>query len=87
MNLWVTEEVHRALEQRVRTGEYPDASAVIAEALRLLERYERSEEGHRGRLARIVKEGLDDLTLGRTVRSEVVFAALKQRAAVMRGEA
>ena len=87
MNIEISHDVYDFIERRVRSGEYADASAVVAEAIRLLESHERTDEGARTRILRIVKEGLDDLALGRTTRGDIVFAALKQRAAVMRDEA
>jgi putative addiction module CopG family antidote len=79
-------DVAGEIRRRVRSGEYPDAAAVVRAAIRMLDAADRSDGGV-SRLKRLVQHGLDDLALARATSGDIVFAALKQRAKTMRDEA
>ena len=87
MRIDLDPQTSQLIEERVRSGEYGAPAAVVAAALRLLAEHENRDDVALGRLRQLVKAGLDDFTLGRVTPGQTVFAALQQRAAIMREEA
>jgi antitoxin ParD1/3/4 len=63
MSLTLSLELEAMIRDRVESGRYSDANAVVGEALRLLEERERSEH-----LNALLAVGLDDLQRGDKVR-------------------
>ena len=77
MNVSLTPELERLVNERVQSGMYSSASEVVREALRLLNE---QEELRRGRLEELRKEiriGLDQLNRGEGVPLNI--AKIKSR--------
>lgn len=87
MQLDLPPDVLSLVERRIRSGEYRHAGEVVTAALRLLEARDSNAEYRQQRLSRLLKEGSDDLALGRHTSGEVVMAGLRQRGRAMRDEA
>jgi antitoxin ParD1/3/4 len=64
-NVSLTEPLDRFIDERVRTGDYQNASEVVRAALRLLK--QRSEDDQRAleRLRAAIDEGVADIAAGR----------------------
>jgi putative addiction module CopG family antidote len=54
-NVYLTEELDRAVEKRVKSGQYENASEVFRAALRALEREERDLKEYRAKVDRLNK--------------------------------
>ena len=67
-NINLTEHLDRFLDTRISSGRYGNASEVVREGLRLLERREQEEQARLAWLRGAVKEGLDQLDRGEGVR-------------------
>jgi antitoxin ParD1/3/4 len=52
MNVSLTDELERLIRKKVASGRYASTSEVVREALRLLERHDRSEDERRSTLLR-----------------------------------
>jgi antitoxin ParD1/3/4 len=77
MNVSLTAELERLVEQKVQSGEYKSASEVVRHALRLLAR---EDEEYQARLAALRAEiqlGIDDFDDGRHSPKDEVFAELR----------
>ena len=77
MNVSLTPELERLVEEKVESGEYKSASEVVRHALRLLSR---EDEEHKARLEALRAEiqlGIDDFENGRHSSKEEVFARLR----------
>lgn len=79
LNVSLTPELSRFIENRLRTGRYETASDVIQEALRALQRRVRQPVASTERLAREVETGLAQLRLGEGVDGESFFRRLSKR--------
>jgi antitoxin ParD1/3/4 len=64
-NVVLSEHQHELVEALVRSGRYQNASEVLREGLRLLEREEAEEEAKVTVLRRAAEEGWSDLASGR----------------------
>ena len=59
------EPLEAFVEAEVASGTYPDADAVLAAAIELLQREQRREAAKVERFKALIQEGLDDLEAGR----------------------
>ena len=66
MNLSLTPELERWIEDRVQSGLYRSSSEVVREALRLLREKEELKELRRQQLRAAIGAGIDDLNQGRS---------------------
>lgn len=64
-NVVLTEHQHELVESLVKSGRYQNASEVLREGLRLLEREEAEEASKTAVLRRAAEEGWADLATGR----------------------
>lgn len=67
MNVTLTPEIDRWLQEKAASGFYQSADEVVREALRLLRDYESVRERRLAALRTDVQRGLDDLATGRSV--------------------
>ena len=65
MNISLTPQLEKLVQDRVKSGRYTSASEVIREALRLMENRDRALEQGSAQLQSDVQEGLRDLEAGR----------------------
>lgn len=71
-NVNLTEHLDRFIRAGVRSGRFSNASEVVREGLRLLERREKEDQARLEWLRAAVQEGIDDMERGdyTTLRSE-----------------
>jgi antitoxin ParD1/3/4 len=67
MNISLTPQLEKLVQERVKSGRYTSASEVIREALRLLETHDRALDQGLTRLQSDVQEGLRALDAGKSV--------------------
>lgn len=63
-NVVLSEHHHHFVEELVQSGRYQNASEVLREGLRLVERQEQEQALKLEALKRAVQEGMDDLAAG-----------------------
>jgi antitoxin ParD1/3/4 len=92
MNVSLTPELERRVEERLKSGLYTSASELVREALRLFFQYEAERSRQIGSLDRRIREGLAQLDRGGGLpgpearrRSQARLAARVSKAA--RGDA
>jgi antitoxin ParD1/3/4 len=66
MNISLTPQLEKLVQDRVKSGRYTSASEVIREALRLMETHDRALDQGLAQLQSDVQEGLRDLEAGRS---------------------
>lgn len=81
MNVSLTPELEKLVNEKVKNGMYASASEVIREGLRLLQQ---QDELKYEALRRDIQEGLDELDRGEGVPAAKVFAEMKKKAKAMR---
>lgn len=64
MNISLTPELERLVDDKVKSGRYATASEVIREGLRLLEEHEQLKEQRLAELRRKIDRGLEQLDQG-----------------------
>jgi antitoxin ParD1/3/4 len=64
MNVSLTPELERLIEQKVSSGLYGSASEVVREALRLLHYHEQAQARMVGELNRLIDEGIAEADRG-----------------------
>ena len=74
----VPPQLEAMIREKVETGHYASASAVVAEALRLMQERDAAAADRLEALRRNVAAGLADLDAGRTVDADIVFAELRE---------
>jgi antitoxin ParD1/3/4 len=79
LNVSLTGELSRFVENRLRSGRYQSASEVVREALRLLEDRERSPVASVEQLKQEIEVGLAQLRRGEAVDGEGFFRRLESR--------
>lgn len=79
LNVSLTEELSRFVENRVRSGRYQSASEVVREALRLLEERDRTPVAGLDELKREIEAGLVQLRRGERVDGEEFFRGVAAR--------
>ena len=75
MNVSLTPELEKFVDDTVATGRYSSASELVRASLRKLEEEERWKAYARAKIAK----GLEDLAAGRTVSGEEFLAEIKER--------
>lgn len=70
MNISLTPELERMVEDRVRSGRYRSASEVVREALRLLADFDETRRRAVAELNRQIDEGLAQADRGETISGE-----------------
>ena len=75
MNVSLTPELEKFVEEKVASGRYTSASEVIRESLRTYEAEERWREYARKKIA----EGMEDVKAGRLVDGETAMKQIRAR--------
>jgi antitoxin ParD1/3/4 len=73
MNVHLTDELERLVQDKVRTGRYNSASEVVREALRLLEERDELRALRKEELRKKIAEGMQAVRAGRVQDGEEVF--------------
>jgi antitoxin ParD1/3/4 len=76
MNVSLTPELERLVEEKVSSGRYKSASEVVRHALREFSDREREYESRLEALRRDIQQGIDSLDAGRGSPGDEVFARL-----------
>ena len=76
MEITLSPELEQIIQQRVETGRYQSATAVVEEALRLMEEREKGEGAYKTWVNAQIEEGLSELREGKGIDGEAVFAQL-----------
>lgn len=84
MNVSLTPELEKLVNEKVQSGMYTSASEVIREGLRLLQEREEFRRIKYEALKRDIREGLDELDGGARLPAKKVFAEMTKEAKAMR---
>jgi len=79
MNVSLTPELEKLINDRVSTGMYQTASEVVREALRLLKERDEVHKQRFQELQREIEVGLDQLRRGQRLPGDQVFEDLRRR--------
>lgn len=78
MNILLSEELEKLIQDKVKGGRYLSASEVVGEALRLLYERDRSQEARLAELKAKIREGIEASERGEVVDGEEFFAELEE---------
>ena len=78
MNVNLTPELEKLVQNKVKSGRYNSASEVMREALRLLEEQDQLRQLQIQELRKKINEGLQSLRRGEGVDGEEFFKALER---------
>jgi antitoxin ParD1/3/4 len=78
MNISLTPELERWIEQKVESGRYSSASEVVREALRLFEEHELLKQRQIAAVQEKIDRGLRDLDEGRVLKPDEVWEELRR---------
>jgi len=79
MNVSLTPELEKVVDQKVKSGLYNSASEVVREGLRLLQQRDEMREAKLSALRAEIQKGIDDLEAGRYMDGEKAMAKIKER--------
>lgn len=84
MNVSLTPELEKLVDEKVKSGMYTSASEVVREGLRLLQEQEEIRRVKIAALKRDIQEGVEELDRGEGIPAAKVFAQMKKKAKAMR---
>jgi antitoxin ParD1/3/4 len=84
MNVSLTPDLERQIEQRVASGNYTSASEVMREALRLFFRFDESRSREIDLLNQRIAEGLAQLDRGEAIPGDEARRVTRERIAARR---
>jgi antitoxin ParD1/3/4 len=73
MNVSLTPELERYVEEKVRSGRYRSSSEVLRESLRIMQQVDEEREARLMALRREIDRGFEELDRGRGVDGEEAF--------------
>jgi antitoxin ParD1/3/4 len=76
MNVSLTPELERYINEKVEGGSYRSASEVVRESVRLMQRVEEDRAARLAALRRDINEGIAQLDRGEGIDGEQVFAEI-----------
>ncbi|HKN72574.1 MAG TPA: type II toxin-antitoxin system ParD family antitoxin [Terriglobales bacterium] len=82
MNISLTPELERLVDEKVRSGRYASASEVIREGLRLLEEREELKQQRLAEVRQKIDRGIEQLDQGFGIPGPEARARLRQRKGV-----
>jgi antitoxin ParD1/3/4 len=80
VNISLTPELERLVDEKVKSGRYASASEVIREGLRLLEEQEKMKQHRLAEIRQKIDRGLDQLDKGRGIPSAEARTRLRRPA-------
>lgn len=86
MNVSLTPDLTRFVEEKVRSGCFPSQSEVIRAGLRLLQQRDQLYGSRLDRLRNEVAVGLEQARRGELLPGEAVFAELEERSRARRNQ-
>ena len=84
MNVSLTPELERLVDDKVKSGMYQTASEVVRESLRLLQERDEQRARRLEQLRAEIQVGLDQLKRGEGIPAEEVFARLRRKSKEMK---
>lgn len=84
MNVSLTPELEKFVAAKVKSGRYTSASEVVREALRLLEREEKSRKEQIEEFNRELQKRIDSIERGEYVTAEESLRRIQQKSAERR---
>ena len=84
MNVSLTPELAKLVENKVQSGRYQSASEVVREGLRLLDDQDRLRDLHREEVRKKIQVGLAQLDRGEGIPGEQVYVEMKKKSARLR---
>jgi len=87
MDVLLRPELEKFVSEKVKAGQYADASAIVNEALEVLKEQEEFTPEHEAYLRREVQRGLEQLDQGQRARfsAETIIAEERRRLAEQKG--
>ncbi|MGA2200449.1 MAG: type II toxin-antitoxin system ParD family antitoxin [Terriglobales bacterium] len=82
MNISLTPELERLVDDKVKTGRYASASEVVREGLRLLEEQDETKQLRLAEVRRKIDRGIEQLDRGLGIPGPEARARLRQRRSV-----
>jgi len=82
VNISLTPELERLVDDKVKTGRYASASEVIREGLRLLEEQDEAKQLRLAEVRRKIDRGIEQLDRGLGIPGPEARARLRQRRSV-----
>ena len=82
MNISLTPELERLVDDKVKTGRYASASEVVREGLRLLEEQDQAKQLRLAEVRRKIDRGIEQLDRGLGIPGPEARARLRQRRSV-----
>ncbi|MBD2179526.1 type II toxin-antitoxin system ParD family antitoxin [Aerosakkonema funiforme] len=79
MNVSLTPELEKFVQEKVKSGRYLSASEVVREALRLLQEQDQIRQLRLEKLRKELMMGIEQLDRGEGVDGEKVFASLREK--------
>lgn len=79
MNVQLTPELEKFVEERVEAGQYADASDVVNQALEVLKEQEEFTPEHEAYLRREVRRGLEQLDAGQSATFDAKKIIVEER--------
>ena len=79
MNVSLTPELEKFVQEKVKSGRYLSASEVVREALRLLQEEDQIRQLRLEKLRKEIMMGIEQLDRGEGVDGEKVFANLREK--------
>jgi antitoxin ParD1/3/4 len=77
MNVSLTPELERMVEEKVRSGQYRTASEVVREGLRLLARRDEEYQAKLAALRAEIQKGKDEIDRGEGIPAQEAFARIR----------
>ena len=84
MNVSLTPELAKFVEQKVKSGLYHTASEVIREGLRLLEERDALRQAHLDEIRQAIQQGNAQLARGKGLPGEKVFENIRAKSQARR---
>lgn len=79
MNISLTPELEKLVQDKVSSGLYTSASEVVRESLRLLNQYENVQQQRLMQLQQEIEVGLKQLNQGQGINADTVYQRLKNK--------
>ena len=80
MNVSLTPEIEKWIEERVAKGFYSSASEVLREGIRVLKDRDGVQDSHRAELNKAIDAGLNQAKNGKLLDGKEVMGKMRQRA-------
>ncbi|NJK76322.1 MAG: type II toxin-antitoxin system ParD family antitoxin [Oscillatoriales cyanobacterium RU_3_3] len=78
MNISLTSELEKLIQEQVKKGRYSSASEMVGEALRLLWERDRIREKRLAQLKEKIRVGIEELNRGEGIDGEEVFDEIEE---------